>query len=44
MGYQLHVFPAPPHLLLGDEWQNYAMILKAFFLKKKEIYACYFIS
>lgn len=36
MGYQLHVFPAPPHLLLGDEWQNYAMILKDFFLKKKK--------
>lgn len=39
MGYQLRVFPAPPHLLLGDEWQNYAMILKAFFKKKKSMHA-----
>lgn len=40
MGRPLHALPVPPIPLVRAEWQNYAMLLKAF---KKNNYACYFI-
>lgn len=37
MGRPLHALPVPPIPLVRAEWQNYAMLLKAF--KKKSMHA-----